>query len=169
MSNYLVLHHGVSLFLQGDVAANDQFGDDAKHRDSTIARLLRLGAIQVTDADPTHVNLENTRMSSAEALENEINLPEFAKKEPYLEEAIPFSSAYNPPAAINNVPVQHRQVAPEVVEVVAEGFPFQTDTVKVTNEPLAKDHAEQAKESDKLVQQHQREHTEQVKQITKKG
>lgn len=155
------------MFLQGDVVAADTFGDNAKQRDAAIARLLRIGAVQLTNADPTHMNLENTRMSSEEALENEVNLPEFAKKEPFIDEAIPFSSAYNPPAAVNNVPVQHRQVAPEVVESVADGFPLQTDTVKVSNEPLARQHAEAAKESDKLVREHQQAHAEQVKQVVK--
>lgn len=118
---YLVLHNGVSLFLQGDVIAEEELGADETQRRATIARLVALGAVQLTDAEPTHTGAYASRLS---VQESDVNLPEFAKYE--MANVTPTTShagAYNPPTLVDNVPLQTRTGADVPPPAMPESTP----------------------------------------------
>jgi len=108
--SYLVQHQGVSLFVQGDVVSEEEFGTDAKARETAVNRLVNLGAIQLTDAEPTHTGAYSSRLPIAES---DVNLPEFAKYAPApVEVTTSHPGAYNPPTLVDNVPFQTQDVPP---------------------------------------------------------
>jgi len=107
---YIVAHEGLGLFLRGDVVSEEEFGTDAKARAAVVDRLVKLGAVQLTDAEPTHTGAFNSRLT---VQESDVNLPEFAKYA--YPEVLPTTShagAYNPPTLVDNVPFQTQDVPP---------------------------------------------------------
>lgn len=111
MSNYIIAHEGVSLFLRGDVVAENELpGKDDRERRAVIDRLVSLGAIQLTESEPTHTGAFNSRLPVAES---DVNLPEFAKYAPApVEVTTSHPGAYNPPTLVDNVPFQTQDVPP---------------------------------------------------------
>lgn len=107
---YVVAHEGLGLFLRGDVVSEEEFGTDAKVREGIIDRLVNLGAIQLTDSEPTHTGAYNSRLT---VQESDVNLPEFAKYAPApVEVTTSHPGAYNPPTLVDNVPFQTQDVPP---------------------------------------------------------
>jgi len=110
MSNYVIAHQGVGLFVRGDVVSENEFPGNDHDRKVAIDRLVNLGAMQLTESEPTHTGAFNSRLPVAES---NVNLPEFAKYAAMpVEVTTAHPGAYNPPTLVDNVPFQTQDVPP---------------------------------------------------------